>query len=56
MRQYFSNAADPVPAADDAVAVPASACVASPTVPAADSDAAVTAAADISTADRVAAP
>ena len=56
MRQYFSNAADPVPEADDAAAFPAAARVAAPAVLAEDASADVTAAADISTADRVAAP
>ena len=32
-RQYFSNAPDPVPAADDAAAVTAAACVAATAVP-----------------------
>ena len=49
MRQYFSNAADPVPVADDAAAVPAADRVAAPAVPAAD-------AAAISNAACVAAP
>ena len=56
MCQSFSNAADPVPAADDAADVPSAACVAAPAVPAADAAPAVTPTADISTAARVAAP
>ena len=56
MRQYFSNAADPVLEADDATAVPVFSRVAAPDVPAADAVAAVTDAAAISTAACVAAP
>ena len=56
MCQSFSNAADPVPAADDAADVPSAACVAAPAVPAADAAPAVTPTADISTAARVPAP
>ena len=44
MRQYFSNAADPVPAVYDTAAVPAATRVDDPSVPAADASDTVTAA------------